>query len=231
MPKILLVISIVLIAVSAGLGFMTMGKKAALRQDLVASEAAKKTAQDDTAKAQGDLKASKAQLASAAEEIKTTKSDLSTAQDEARSGKTKIADLQTQLDAANQKIASQSSTGPSTEPAAENPLAGKLKESEAKVAELEQVNQTMTTKVTEAEGKAKSMEGELAHYKGQARAKGLEGQVLAVNGAYNFVVLSIGDRQGVVMNAQMVIFRGDRMVARVKVTSVEPSTSIADIIP
>jgi cell shape-determining protein MreC len=89
----------------------------------------------------------------------------------------------------------------------------------------------MIAKVTEAENKAKTAEGELAHYKGQARAKGLEGQVLAVNGAYNFVVLSLGDRQGVVMNSQMVVFRGDRMVARVKVTSVEPSTSIADIIP
>jgi len=230
MPKILLIISIVLIAVSAGLGYMTMGKKASLRQDLAQSETAKKAAQDDLTKAQGDVKAAKAQLKSATEELTTTKSDLASAQDEVKSTKSQLTALQDKNKELQAKIDSMPGTTvvDGTSAPVEDP---KVKVLEAQVAELQQVNQTMTGKVTEAEGKAKSMEGELAHYKGQARAKGLEGQVLAVNGAYNFVVLSIGDRQGVVMNAQMVIFRGDRMVARVKVTSVEPSTSIADIIP
>jgi len=233
MPKILLIISIVLIAVSAGLGYMTMGKKASLRQDLAQSETAKKAAQDDLTKAQGDVKAAKAQLKSATEELTTTKSDLASAQDEVKSTKSQLTALQDENKKLQEQIAQNSTKTDNTGAPvpAQDETATKLKEAEAKIAELQQVNQTMTVKVTEAEGRAKSMEGELAHYKGQARAKGLEGQVLAVNGAYNFVVLSIGDRQGVVMNAQMVIFRGDRMVARVKVTSVEPSTSIADIIP
>ncbi|MGC1482135.1 MAG: hypothetical protein WA771_16670, partial [Chthoniobacterales bacterium] len=60
--------------------------------------------------------------------------------------------------------------------------------------------------------------------------EGLEGQVLAVNPAWNFVVLSIGDNRGVVNNAEMLLKRNGRYLGKVRVTSVEPSTSIADIV-
>ena len=59
---------------------------------------------------------------------------------------------------------------------------------------------------------------------------GLEGRILAVNQAWNFVVLNLGDKNGVVGNAEMLIKRGTQLVGKVRVTSVEPSTSIADIV-
>jgi hypothetical protein len=62
-------------------------------------------------------------------------------------------------------------------------------------------------------------------------ARGLEGQVMAVNQGWNFVVISLGDRQGALPNAQMLVKRGDSLVAKVTISSVEPSTSIADIVP
>ena len=60
--------------------------------------------------------------------------------------------------------------------------------------------------------------------------QGLQGTVLAVNQAWNFVVLSLGDRQGVVPNAELLVQRGSQLLGKVRVTSVEPSTSIADIL-
>ena len=62
-------------------------------------------------------------------------------------------------------------------------------------------------------------------------ARGLEGQILAVNSAWNFVVISLGDRQGVVPHAEMIVMRDGQRVGKVKITSVEPSTSIADVVP
>ncbi len=62
-------------------------------------------------------------------------------------------------------------------------------------------------------------------------AKGTTGRILAVNGGWNFVVLSIGDKQGAVMNATMLVVRGNEPIAKVRISSVEPSSSIADIIP
>ena len=63
------------------------------------------------------------------------------------------------------------------------------------------------------------------------KRNGLEGRILAVNQAWNFVVLNLGDKNGVVGNAEMLIKRGDRLVGKARVTSVEPATSIADIVP
>ncbi len=60
--------------------------------------------------------------------------------------------------------------------------------------------------------------------------KGLEGKILAVNSAWNFVVLSLGDRNGVFTDSEMLIKRGAQLIGKVRITSVEPSTSIADIL-
>ena len=52
-----------------------------------------------------------------------------------------------------------------------------------------------------------------------------------MNSGWNFVVLSVGDKQGVVINATLLVVRGNEPVARLRITSVEPSTSIADVLP
>ena len=59
----------------------------------------------------------------------------------------------------------------------------------------------------------------------------MTGPVLAYNPGWNFVVLSIGDKQSVKAGKVLVVTRGGQMIARVRVTSVEPSSSIADVIP
>jgi hypothetical protein len=59
---------------------------------------------------------------------------------------------------------------------------------------------------------------------------GLHGTILAVNQAYNFVVLNLGGRQGVEPNAEMLVLRGGTLIGKIRVSSVEPATAIGDII-
>ena len=59
----------------------------------------------------------------------------------------------------------------------------------------------------------------------------LEGKVLALNPTWKFIVINLGDQNGVINGSEMVIKRDTQIIARVKVTSVEPLTCIADIIP
>src|SRR5205823_5641114 len=59
----------------------------------------------------------------------------------------------------------------------------------------------------------------------------LQGRILAVNSGWNFVVLNIGDKQGVAVNAPLLVVRGNAPVARLRITSVENSKSIADVVP
>jgi len=60
---------------------------------------------------------------------------------------------------------------------------------------------------------------------------GLQGRILAVNAGWNFVVLDVGDKKGVTVNAPLLVVRGNQPIAKLRITSVEPSTSIADVLP
>jgi hypothetical protein len=61
--------------------------------------------------------------------------------------------------------------------------------------------------------------------------KGIQGRVMAVNHGWNFVVLSVGDKQGAVPNKQMVIVRDGQAIGKLRITNVERNQSVADVIP
>ena len=63
-----------------------------------------------------------------------------------------------------------------------------------------------------------------------ARKPGVRGNVLAVNQAYNFVVLNLGARQGVEPNSEMLVLREGTLIGKIRISSVEPATAIGDII-
>ncbi len=60
---------------------------------------------------------------------------------------------------------------------------------------------------------------------------GTKGKVVAVDPKYDFVVLDIGGNQGLVEDAKMLVNRDGKLVAKVKITHVEPSRAIANIMP
>jgi cell shape-determining protein MreC len=62
------------------------------------------------------------------------------------------------------------------------------------------------------------------------RRTGVRGTVLAVNQAYNFVVLNLGARQGVEPNSEMLVLREGTLIGKIRISSVEPATAIGDII-
>jgi len=59
---------------------------------------------------------------------------------------------------------------------------------------------------------------------------GVRGAVLAVNQAYNFVVLNLGARQGVEPNSEMLVVRDGTLIGKIRISSVEPATAIGDIV-
>jgi hypothetical protein len=62
------------------------------------------------------------------------------------------------------------------------------------------------------------------------RRTGVRGAVLAVNQAYNFVVLNLGARQGVEPNSEMLVLREGTLIGKIRISSVEPATAIGDMI-
>jgi cell shape-determining protein MreC len=59
----------------------------------------------------------------------------------------------------------------------------------------------------------------------------LRGRVASVESRWGFVVLDIGHNDGVQPNTEFLVYRNNRLVSKVHVTGVNPTTSIAEIIP
>jgi myosin heavy subunit len=83
--------------------------------------------------------------------------------------------------------------------------------------------------------KLDSLENQLAMYQGRqervALRRDLRGEVIAVDPKYDFVVLSIGENDGVLERGEMLVNRGGKLVAKVRVLTVDPKTSVANVLP
>ena len=96
-------------------------------------------------------------------------------------------------------------------------------------AEREKILLSDKMKVTQE--KSTQLETEKKHRPAPgANNPGIRGTILAVNPAYNFVVLSLGARQGVEANSEMLVLRGGSFIGKIRISSVEPATAIGDII-
>jgi cell division protein FtsL len=244
MTKILLIAAIVFSLGAAVLGFLNRGtlvttqeeldntntQLASTRQQLEAAQkdneekkqqitdlsSEKDTLTANLGEAQNQLNASKEELATAQEKATTLETELAQASGDAEAKDTRIAELEQQL----AEGTGSTSVGDT-----------------ADVAEVTAERDELRTVVAGLEDRATGLEAQVAELRRKDNARqtsqmrqGLQGTILAVNQAWNFVVLSLGDRQGVVPNAEMLVQRGGQLLGRIRVTSVEPSTSIADIL-
>ena len=60
---------------------------------------------------------------------------------------------------------------------------------------------------------------------------GVSGKVTFVDHAWNFVILDVGLNSGVVPNGELIVYRGKNFLGKVRVTKVDPSDSVAEILP
>ncbi len=96
---------------------------------------------------------------------------------------------------------------------------------------METLNTKLDSDLKTAQSRISAMEERLVEKKRIEKLNNLTGRILAVNEAWNFVVLNIGDKNGIASNTELLVKRGNTQIGRLRVTSVEPASSIADIIP
>jgi DNA-binding transcriptional MerR regulator len=60
---------------------------------------------------------------------------------------------------------------------------------------------------------------------------GLKGKVLVADPRYDFVVLDIGENQGVLEDGKMLVNRNGKLIAKVKIKSVQADRCIANVMP
>lgn len=75
---------------------------------------------------------------------------------------------------------------------------------------------------------------ELAFYKGEKPIElpaALRGKVLVSDPKWNFVVLNVGEDQGILAHGELLINRNGKLVAKVIVSSVQKDRSVANVMP
>ncbi len=235
MPKILISISILFLTLSAVFGVMNANKAHALRDHAERTEAARAQAEQAKLAKEKELKAKEvaaaAEAAKNAEVIANAEADLVKSQTEKselqaklQSTQNEIADLRTKLDEAMTKLPVSDGTGLPM-PGADN-LQVQLEETRHQLESAEREKQVLADKIREVDAQKEEQQRRRA----VRNSPGLRGTVLAVNQAYNFVVLNLGARQGVEANSELLILRGGSMIGRIRISSVEPATAIGDII-
>ena len=232
MTKPLLLTCILLSLVAAVFGFLNRGTLATTRMDLESAQGQVASTNEQLLTAQGELKKSKEEAtqlgsekdklsAEAGEtrvELEKAKEALIAAQKQAKDAK--IGELETKLAGAEPQAPPPEAAGDDVDMAGNN----------ARLLELETVNQQLTDQNVSLSAQVAELKRKDGARQNSQMRQGLSGTILAVNQAWNFVVLSLGDRQGVVSNAEMLVQRDGQYLGKIRVTSVEPSTSIADIL-
>lgn len=239
MPKILIGISILLMTLSAVVGFLNTNKVKDLRNDLVTTISARDTLERARTASEKKLKAKEAALAAeqskaTAAEVKATtaEAELSKAQNERAELESKLQASEGQIADLQKRVADATVAGVpgSPEGVSPNEMKAMLDETKHQLEVAEQEKSVLGDKVKMAQDKVTEMERDKKRRESGVNEPGVHGVVLAVNQAYNFVVLNLGDRQGVVPNSEMLVMRQGSLLGKIRISSVEPTTSIGDIL-
>ena len=223
------------------MAILNLQKTRGLRAEVAQSETARQTAEQQRASREKLLKDREAAVAAANAKFGDTQSKAAIAEAELVKVQAEKNDLQGKLRANETEIAAlrKRIETAATRPAAPGAApAGSIAELQAQLedakkqldaAEREKVLLSDKVKVTQE--KSTQLETERRHRPAPGgNSPGIRGTVLAVNPAYNFVVLSLGARQGVEPNSEMLVLRGGSFIGKIRISSVEPATAIGDII-
>lgn len=242
MAKILLGISLAIIIATAALGYMTREKVIALQGDLKETKSTLATTKTTLARTEADLKKTQDELTAAKATIEERDKEITKQKSDIEGLNTKLADATKQVEEKTAEVTRLNedmsklkeklgSVNPEEMVAKMNQTQADLEKARTELAEAKQVQATLEQQKKEADEKLANTERTVQEYKLGISRAGLTGKVLAYNAGWNFVVLSIGDKAGIKANAQLIVTRNSQPIGKVVVTTVEPQTSIADIIP
>jgi hypothetical protein len=232
--RISLIIAIVAGLAAAGLGFLKV------REKLIATMTERDDEKAQKVKAQTELASTKKTLKKTEEDLATTKKTLATTRTQL-ANETKRAE---ELDKQKTDLTAQVATVKGERDAAQNKLLAwdliqktpeeiktiiaDLKTTRQERDFLVATNKALTRDNTRLNAKIDDLIGV---DRDPILPAGLKGKVVAVDPKYDFVVLDIGEKQGVLERGVLLVNRHGTLVAKVRVASVGPDRSVANVLP
>lgn len=241
MAKILLGLSVLFMTVSAVFGVLNTSKARTLRDATEKNIAARTQAEQSRLAKEKEIAAREAAVAAAVAKNAESETKVASAEADLIKTQQERAELQAQLQQRQSEIdelkAHLADAGPKELMPDALPMPGtgdlqtQLEDTRRQLDNAEREKQLLTDKIRSGTGARAAAVAQPARPRAASpRNLNARGTVLAVNQAYNFVVLNIGNRQGLEANSEMLVLRGGSLIGRIRVSSVEPATAIGDII-
>ncbi|MEY2601706.1 MAG: hypothetical protein QOJ36_1025 [Verrucomicrobiota bacterium] len=236
-PKTLIGISALLLFAAGIFGALNVVKVKTLHSAVADAVAARDSAEHDRAKQLKELKARDSAIAAEQAKLGEREGKTGTAESQLK----QILNEKTQLEATLQdkeaEILTLQKQIEEKQPASVNPgapstveLQAQLDDARQQLDGAEREKSLLSEKLQSVKERSSQLEDEKKR-RAVARGKvGVRGTVLAVNQAYNFVVLNLGGRNGVEAHSEMLVVRDGTFIGKIHISSVEPATAIGDII-
>ena len=181
---------------------------------------------------QGDLTQTKTDLTKATTDLQGTKAALDQKTQEDDALKTQMADKDQQLNQTKTDLASAQDTlkkiqdGLATVGITNITSVGELRD---KILSLGDENKVLGQELTTLHGENQQLKERLEYL--TTTPLGLRGHVTVVQDKWSFLVLDVGQTQRVQPNAEFLVYRDTKLVAKVQVVSVAADNCIAQILP
>ena len=238
--KVLIGLSVLFLTLSAVFGVLNTSKTRELRSEAERKEFARVEAERLRIAKEKEIKAREETVAAADAKSTDVENRIASAEADLIRSQTEKADLQAKLQASQSEIAElrqRLEAAPPQDlipdslpmPGADD-LQAQLEETRKQLDSAEREKQLLADRIRTQERSGASEAEPPRTRRAAPRTPGVRGTVLAVNQAYNFVVLNLGGRQGLESNAEMLVIRGGSVIGKIRVSSVEPATAIGDII-
>ena len=237
-PKPLLAISVSLLLISAVFGVLNGGKAKALRNEVATATSQRETAERQRQSAEKNIKNREGKVANEVAKIAENESRIASAEAELVKTQTEKSDLQGKLQANESQIAelqkhieemTKTSSNPNPGAPSVAELQAQLDDARKQLESAEHEKTFIAEKLGPTREPSRGPEVMVQRHEPSFHPS-IRGTVLAVNQAYNFVVLNLGNRQGLEPNAEMLVLRDTTIIGKIRISSVEPATSIGDIL-
>ena len=239
-PKPLIAISAFLLLASAVFGVLNGSKAKSLRNEMALAKNQKEAADHARQTAEKAIKTREAKVTAEEAKLNDNEGRVASAEAELVKTQTEKSDLQAKQQAHEAQISelhkhieemSKSPANPNPGAPSVAELQAQLDDARKQLESAEHEKTFLTEKLQPgARAQMRGPDDMVQERRAPTFHPSVRGTVLAVNQAYNFVVLNLGDRQGLVPNAEMLVLRDTTIIGKIRISSVEPSTAIGDIL-
>jgi len=232
--KIFLYVALAGAAAAVFGAYLLVGKYHDTKSNLEQTQQVVETSKKAEAKAKAEKEAALKDKEAADTALTTAKSNLDEAKQKLDAAEKTEGDLQASVKEANDKAQKaaddlkhvQDVLGMSPDEA--KTAIQKAKDEKA-AAETEQ--KILADQLQAASKQVEDLKGAINREKTGSMPPGISGRVTYVNRAWNFVVVDVGLANGVVPNGELIVYRGNSFLGKIKVTKVDPNDAVADILP